>query len=193
VRELAGGGGGALALQLQIQQALVDLASERDQARQVLQLLADAEVVGVVEGGLSTKSAAELEVLLDAGVPVTDLEAGVDALGEDAGARGLAPGPLGTAAEDELDLVGAAEVEVLADHLLEEQAAVQGAVEDPGVGDLKLQDGELVGEPGGTVLGAEGAGQIAQPAVEEALDVLGPEAAAEAAVTKSRVIFPSNS
>lgn len=93
------------------------------------------------------RAAVELEVLLDLGVAVADMEAGMNALGQHPRARRLSPGALAAATEEELDLVRAAEVEMVADHLLEELATVQRSVEDPGVGDLRLQDGELVGVP----------------------------------------------
>src|SRR5260370_2651926 len=70
---------------------------------------------------------------------------------------------------------------MLTDHLLEELTAMERAVEDLGACDLELQDGELGGGTGATVVSAEGVGQAVHPAVEEALDVSGPEAAAEPA------------
>ena len=52
------------------------------------------------------------------------------------------------AVEDQLHLVGAAEVEVLADHLLEEQAAVHRPVEHLGERELGLQDRDVVAVAG---------------------------------------------
>src|SRR5579859_2360088 len=52
--ELAGGGSGAVKLALHLQEAAIDLAADLDQPGQILQLAADAEVVGVMEGGLGT-------------------------------------------------------------------------------------------------------------------------------------------
>jgi hypothetical protein len=47
-------------------------------------------------------------------------------VGEDAGSKPSRCGTGNFAVEDELDLFGAAEVEIFADHLLEEQAARTG-------------------------------------------------------------------
>src|SRR5262249_43054802 len=65
-------------------------------------------------------------------------------------------------AEDELDLIGAANVEVFADDLFEEDAAGDGLVEDLGEGGLRLQDGGVVpvaGFAGGGGVGGRGAGE----------------------------------
>jgi hypothetical protein len=86
--EEAGGGCWPTAVAFHLEQATVDVAAQLDEAGQVLQLAADPEVVGVVEGGLGTEGAVELPVLLEAGVPVTDLQAGVDVLRQNAGASG---------------------------------------------------------------------------------------------------------
>jgi hypothetical protein len=66
-----------------------------------------------------------LVVLLDAGVLVVEVERGGDALGHDAGAH-PSRGSAGDAAlEDQLDFLGTTEIEIFADHLFEEDAAVQ--------------------------------------------------------------------
>jgi len=57
------------------------------QFRQVMQSLADGEVVGVVDGRFGAQSALFLVILLDPGVFVVDVKRGCDALGEDAGAH----------------------------------------------------------------------------------------------------------
>jgi len=83
----------------------------------------------------------KLPILLDAGAPMADLQAGVDVLGEDTSAGGVpAARPRRTSVEEELDLFGAAKIEMLADHLLEELAAVERAVEDLGACLLKLKN-----------------------------------------------------
>ena len=62
-------------------------------------------------------------ILLDPGVLVVDVQRRNDAVGQDARAK-PARRPLGDAAlEDQLHLIGPAEVEVLADDFLEEDAA----------------------------------------------------------------------
>jgi hypothetical protein len=49
-----------------------------------------------------------------------------------------------SAIEDQLDLVWPSKIEVIADHLLEEQAPVDWSVEHLGQGELGLQDGNIV-------------------------------------------------
>ena len=63
-------------------------------------------------------------------------------VGQHAGAEAAGGAPGDAAVEDQLHLVGAADVEVLADDLLEEDAAGDRAVEDLGEGELGLQDGQ---------------------------------------------------
>ena len=117
---------------LDFEQPAVGAEADLAQFRQVVQSLADAEVVGVVDGGFGAQSALFLVILLDPGVLVIDVQGRGDVLGDDAGAepsRGAAGDP---AIEDQLDLVGAAEIEVLADHLFEEQPAMHRAIEHLG-------------------------------------------------------------
>jgi hypothetical protein len=76
-------------------------------------------------------------------------------LGEDASAEG-AGGLSGNASlEEELDAIGPADVEVVADDLLEELASMNGPVEDVCGADLHLHDAELVEITGMAVVRAE--------------------------------------
>jgi hypothetical protein len=56
------------------------------------------------------------------------------------------------AAEDQADLVRAAEVEVVADHLLQEDPAGHRPVQHLGEAELGLHDGGVVAVPGGSVV-----------------------------------------
>src|SRR5215813_6473577 len=88
------------------------------QLRQIVQLSADAEVVSVVDGGLGTQGAVFLVILLEPRVLVVDVQRGGDVLGDDPGTE-LSRSPAADGAiEDQLHLLWAAQVEVLADHLL---------------------------------------------------------------------------
>src|SRR5947208_540303 len=61
----------------------------------------------------------------------------------------------------ELQLIGPAEVEILAHHFFEEAAAGARPIEDLGQGEFRLEDRELIAIAGGAVGGGEGAGGAA--------------------------------
>jgi len=84
-------------------------------------------------------------------VLVIDVQRGRHALGDHAGTK-AAGGLLGhPAIEDELDLVGAAEVEVLSNDLFEEHPAGHGPVQHLRQAELGLQDRELVAVAGAPI------------------------------------------
>ena len=97
-----------------------------------MQAFADAEVVSVVDGRLGPRGPVFLVVLLDARVLVVDVQGWGDILRDHPGAKAVSRMARYPAMEDEFDLLRAAKIEVLADHLLEEQATVHRSVEDPG-------------------------------------------------------------
>jgi hypothetical protein len=111
-----------------------------------------AQVAGGVTDGFDAHGAAVFAVLLAAGVAVEHVDehaavvAAVDGGAE--GADGVAADP---AAEDDLHVVGAAEVEVVDDQRLEEAAGMPGRVEHDGAGDLDLAHGGLPPVAGVTV------------------------------------------
>ncbi len=111
----------------------------------------------------------------------------VDALGDDLGPkrpRGLFAD---AAVEDQRDLGGPADVEVVADHALKERPARGGTVRHSGVGDLELAHRQLVGVPGPKVSPGERGWQPPLPAPEELLDRPPPEPVADA-LQRGRVI-----
>ena len=108
------------------------LKADLPQGGQVLQPLADAEVARVVDRGLRPQRPPFLVVLFDPGAFVVDVQGGDDALGEHPRAK-TARSPLTDAPlEDQLHLVWRPEVQVLADHLLEEDPPADGAGPAPG-------------------------------------------------------------
>ena len=83
-------------------------------SRQVLERAADADIIGVVDGGLGAQGAALLDVLLDARVLVGGVNAGVDAADDHPGRKTRWRAFGDAAVEQERDLVGSAEVKVIA-------------------------------------------------------------------------------
>ncbi len=114
------------------EQPAIGRKADLAQLRQVVQALADTEVVAVVDGRLGPQGPTFLVVLFDPRVLVIDVQGRSDVLGDDAGAE-LPRCPAGDGAvEDQPDLLWATQIEVLADHLFEEEAAVHGPVEHLG-------------------------------------------------------------
>src|SRR5258705_4732651 len=99
------------------------------QLGEIVKTPADPEVVGVVDGRLSTQGAMFFVVLLDARVLVVDDQGWGDVVRDHAGAKSPRRPARGSALEDQLHLLGSAGIEVLTDHLLEEQAAVLRLIE----------------------------------------------------------------
>ena len=153
-------------------------------ARQAGQPLGDAEVGGsVVDGGLGPERPAELVVLLDLRMLVVDVQARDHAAGDDAGAeparRGVLAPALDAPVEDQGNLVRAADVQVVADDLLEEDPPGGRRVQDLGEGELGLQDGQLIAVAGRDVAGGERVRQDAQPLAQQRVDVRRGEPVAE--------------
>jgi len=179
IREVGGGQPTVMGDLFGLQQARVDVLPQRAKVAEVPQPPSDPEVVGVVEGGRGAQRALLLEVLLDVAALVLDVQARDHALGHDAGrepARGR-PGDL--AREQQLQPIGAAEIEVLAQDFLEELSAVQRAREHLRAADLHLQDRPLVGEARGAILGRQGQRQVRQPPLEEGAQIRFAQAVAD--------------
>lgn len=137
------------------------------QSGQIAQPFADAEVARVVDGGLRAQGASLLVVLLDAAALVVDVQGGRHALGDHPGAKPARRPPRHPPREDQLHLAGPAQVQVLADDLLEEQPAPARAVQHLGQDKLRLQDGDRVGVAGRLVRGAKGVRQDSQPFAQQ--------------------------
>jgi hypothetical protein len=76
------------------------------------------------------------------------------------------------AAEDQADLVRAAEIQVVADHLLQEDPPGDRPVEHLGEAELRLHDGGVVAVPGGGVVLGERVRQDPQPLGQQRPDLL---------------------
>ena len=83
--------------------------------------------VGSFHHGLDPQGAAFLEILLGAGVLVADVDGDINAAGDDPGSKDAGRRRQNPPAEDQLDLFGAAEVEVVGDQSFEERPGRCGA------------------------------------------------------------------
>lgn len=113
----------------------------------------------MVDDGLDAHGAAVFEVLLDAGVAVEHVEDHAAVVAAVDGGAERAEGVAADAsAEDDFDVVGSAEVEVVDDEGFEEAAGVPRLVEHDGAGDLDLAHRGLPPVPGILILGRKGHG-----------------------------------
>jgi hypothetical protein len=131
----------------------------------------DGEVAGVVDGGLGAKGLPFLVVLLDSRALVIDVERGHDAVGDHARAETSGGSSADAAVEEELDLARAPDVEILADHLLEEDPSDHRLVEHLGQREFGLQDGEVVAVARSTIRSREGVRQLAEPLAKQPIDL----------------------
>lgn len=157
---------------LDFDQSAVGGKADLAQLWKVVQTSADSEVVSIVDGGFGAQGPIFLVILLDAHGLVIDVQGRGHHPGADARPR-IARYP---AIEDELKFLGAAEVEVLADHLFGEQAAVHWAVEHLGGRELRLQDRDIITVASLAVRASERVRQQPQPFTQQGIDPGGGEA-----------------
>jgi hypothetical protein len=100
----------------------------------------------------------------------TPLSSRVDDRAVDRGAERPGRVAADAAAEDDLDVLRAAQVQVVSDQRLEERPGPARGVEDDGAGDLDLPHRALPPVPGIAVLACEGHGDPVQPPLGEHLD-----------------------
>ena len=98
--------------------------------------------------------------------------------------------PGDAAVENQLHLIGTAEVEILADDLFEEAAAGARPIEDLGQGEFGLEDRQLIAIARGAVGGGEGMRQAAEPLAEDRVDLRGIERVGDTLHACRRVAGP---
>ena len=122
-------------------------------------------------------------VLLDPGVLVVHVQAGGDAGGDHPGAERsrcrVGPAADQLAVEDQGDLVGAADVEVVADDVFEEHPARNRLIEQLGQRELGLQNRQLVAVARGPIRSGERVRQPGQPLAQQRIDLLFSEPVAD--------------
>jgi hypothetical protein len=99
-----------LADSLDVQKTSVGLKANLPQSGEILESLANIEVVGVVDGGVSAERTSFLVVLLDASAFVINVQRGGYALRDDPGPETSRRLPRHAAVEDQLNLARAADV-----------------------------------------------------------------------------------
>ena len=127
----------------------------------------DPKIVSVVDRGLGPQGPPLFVILLEVGVFVIDVQGG-----RPASAVGGGPS-LHLATKDQLHLFGTAQINVLANDLLEKAPAMDRAVPNLSEGELHLENRNVVAVAGLAVLGAEGVRQTGQPLAKHRLDLLG--------------------
>src|SRR5437667_6016779 len=162
------------------QEASVGGKADLPQGGEIAQSPTDLEVIRVVDGRFRAKRLAFFVVLLEAGLLVVDVERGYHAFRQDAGAEWPRCLPRDAAIENELHLIGPAEVELLTHHFFEEAAAGAGPIEDLGQGKFRLEDRELIAIPGRAVGGGERMRETAEPLANDGLDFCRLEAVGDA-------------
>src|SRR5436190_6276435 len=148
----------------------VGLKADLAQFLKIFDASADREIAGVVDGRFSSKRLSLLVVLLDAGFFVIDVQRGHDAVGDDAGAEPTRCAPDDLTVEHQAHLTGPAEIEVLPDHLLEEDASRHRLIEHLGERKLGLQDGERIAIAGDAITRRKRMRQAAQPLAQQSID-----------------------
>ncbi len=131
----------------QVEQPPIDAPSQGPEVGEITQTPSNAKVIRVVEGSLGAQSAPPLEVLLDVTTLVLDVQAGQDAVGDDACREAAWACSQDLAINQELNTIRAAQIEIVANHLLKELPSTHRVIEHLGEADLHLEDRETVGKP----------------------------------------------
>ena len=121
-----------------------------------------AQVAWIVDHGLDPQRPPVLQVLLDPGVPVEDVDVHRGAVGDDLRLEltGRRASPPLTPPEDQLDHLRAADVEVVGDQGLEEPASVPGCIEHQRARGLHLPHRQLPPYPAARSCSVSGSGSI---------------------------------
>src|SRR5215831_3136423 len=111
---------------LDVQEATVGRKADLPESGEVPEAFADTKILGVVNGRLGAQRLTFFVVLLDARTLIVNVHGWNDAIGDDAGPKTTGSAFGHSAVEDQLYLFGSADVQVFADHILEEDPALTG-------------------------------------------------------------------
>src|SRR5438876_8315336 len=172
---------------LDFQELAIDLLAEVAQVREVGEPLGHVEILRAIDRGFGAEGVLLLEILLDVGRLIFDVKTGLHSVGNHP--RAIAEGRrrrgmCETERKQEADPIRTSEIQILADHRFEEVAAVHGAVKHVGETEFDLPDREVMVVAGRSVSQRQRPWQAVRPAVEEGLDVSGPERSEERRVGK---------
>ena len=156
-----------------VQQTSVGSKADFPQRGKVVQPFADLEVEGIVKGGFGAQRTSFFVILLDATPFVIQMQGRGHAFGQDPRKKPPWCAFRDATLEDQLHVVGAPDVQVLANHFFKEDAPREGPVQHLGQRELCLQNGEFVAVAGGPVLGGEGMRQMGKPFSQQRVDLFG--------------------
>src|SRR5450756_687938 len=139
----------------------------------------DFEVASVINGGFGSECLAFLVVLLDPVLFVVDVQRRDNTMGNHPGAESAGRVAHDSAVEHEAHLAWPANVKVLPDDLLEEDAPGNRPIENLGERELCLQNRDVVAIACGAVARREWMRQAAKPLAQELIDLGGRQAIAE--------------
>src|SRR6202030_1096454 len=157
---------------LDVEQTSVGREADHTQFFEIFDAPADGEVAGVVDRRFSSESLPLLVVLLDTRFLVVDVERRHHAVGDDAGTESAWCAPAYLAVEHQAHLAGPADIEVLTDHPLEEDAPGHRLIEHLGERELGLQNGELVAIARDTITRWKRVRQAPQPLAQQSIDLV---------------------
>src|SRR6202047_3703725 len=129
---------------LDVEQTSVGREADHTQFFEIFDASANGEVTGIVDCRFGSEGLSLFVVLLDTRFLVVDVQRGNHAVGDDAGTESAWCAPAYLAVEHQAHLAGPADIEVLTDHPLEEDAPGHRLIEHLGERELGLQNGELV-------------------------------------------------
>ncbi len=111
-------------------------------------------------------------ILLDARTLIVDVQGGYHPLSNYARTESAGCAAADAAIKDHLHLARPSDIQVLPNHLLEEDPPGDRAVQNLGQRELGLQNGELLAVTGLPILGGKGVRQLAEPLAQQGVDLL---------------------
>src|SRR5262245_41485050 len=160
---------------LDVEQTSIGREADDAELVEIFDTSADVEVASVIDGGFGSRGLAFLMLRLYPALLIVYVQRRGDALADDARAEATGCVAHDPAVEHQAHSAGAADIQVLADDFLEEQAPCDRLIEDLSERELGLQDRDLVAKACGTVAWRKRMRQAAKPFAQELIDLGGRE------------------